>query len=364
MYEVFYHLHFWLAITYVGLMFWHATDEGDSWVYLWASITVWLISIVARTFYYTRPINVFSAHWAIGASISTRTFSDNMSRLEIIAPDGFHWKPGQHVYVRVPQLNILDNHPFTIATSDTLREDYEVPRFLHLYIRSYAGFTRRLYDHLHTSPDVQLEAWLDGPYGGHHRDFALSFDNIVLIAGGGGISAVLPWLEYLTSLIGAKRKIRATKVQVHWSIRNKAAVAWIADTLDRLDLKMLSSQIEFTIHVTGTTATAKMSLVDKEIKPQGIKDDDTGAKVPASVQLRHGRLNFEELFSDQRNGSRTVCVGELIVIFLSEIRTDGILACGPESLKVDLSNACARAQRMVIGGQLSEIALYSETFGW
>jgi hypothetical protein len=40
------------------------------------------------------------------------------------------------------------------------------------------------------------------------------------------------------------------------------------------------------------------------------------------------------------------------------------LGCGPESLKIDLSNAVASSQKRVLSGQLQEIALYTETFGW
>ena len=39
-------------------------------------------------------------------------------------------------------------------------------------------------------------------------------------------------------------------------------------------------------------------------------------------------------------------------------------ACGPESLKIDVSNACAAAQRQVLRGQTQEVSLLLEDFGW
>jgi len=39
-----------------------------------------------------------------------------MTRIEVLAPDGFVRKPGQHCFLRFPSLFILDNHPFTIAS--------------------------------------------------------------------------------------------------------------------------------------------------------------------------------------------------------------------------------------------------------
>ena len=38
--------------------------------------------------------------------------------------------------------------------------------------------------------------------------------------------------------------------------------------------------------------------------------------------------------------------------------------CGPESLKIDVSNTCAQLQMRVLQGECESIALHSETFGW
>lgn len=39
-------------------------------------------------------------------------------------------------------------------------------------------------------------------------------------------------------------------------------------------------------------------------------------------------------------------------------------ACGPESLKTSLANAVANAQARVLRGEVQEIGLQCETFGW
>ena len=41
-----------------------------------------------------------------------------------------------------------------------------------------------------------------------------------------------------------------------------------------------------------------------------------------------------------------------------------IIGCGPETFMIDLGNAVAHAQKLVISGNRKEIALYLETFGW
>ncbi|KAF8244419.1 hypothetical protein K440DRAFT_609552, partial [Wilcoxina mikolae CBS 423.85] len=41
-----------------------------------------------------------------------------------------------------------------------------------------------------------------------------------------------------------------------------------------------------------------------------------------------------------------------------------VLGCGPESLRVDLANACADAQVRVMKGEMQELAMHLEVFGW
>jgi hypothetical protein len=41
-----------------------------------------------------------------------------------------------------------------------------------------------------------------------------------------------------------------------------------------------------------------------------------------------------------------------------------VIGCGPESLKIDLSNAIAKLQAKVFSGEAEEISLHTETFDW
>ena len=96
-YETFYHLHLLMAVTYVGLMFWHAGLEGDSWNYLWATIAVWLASILARVFWFNRAFNL-RTEWFHGSATKLQALPGAMSRLTISVPAEFHWNAGQHMF--------------------------------------------------------------------------------------------------------------------------------------------------------------------------------------------------------------------------------------------------------------------------
>jgi len=118
-YETLYATHVLMAITYVGLLFWHAGNVLDSWSYLWATIAFWLASYLARAFLFTRPLNIHS-QWLVGPSAALFQMPGGMTKIEVVAPLGFKWRSGQHVFLRFPKINVLDNHPFTIvSTPDT-----------------------------------------------------------------------------------------------------------------------------------------------------------------------------------------------------------------------------------------------------
>lgn len=294
-------------------MFWHAKDEGDSWVYLWATITVWLFSILVRVFYYNRPTSILSGQWGFGCPVTLQVFPDNMIRLEVLAPQNFHWKAGQHVYLRIPKLNLLDNHPFTIATSDLLTADNTARQRVYFYVRSYAGFTRRLQISIDALPDEPLYVWLDGPYGSYHKNLSLEYDNIILVAGGGGISAIMPRLEDIAKAMKSQKSVRVSSVQVHWSIRKPEALRWIAEQLEELDLAPLASQISINVYITGKVTGSGQEKNTHDIEaasstkhPAEVKDK----MIPASVQMQLGRMNIRGFFDEIKPGGKIAVIGK------------------------------------------------------
>ncbi|KAL9624930.1 MAG: hypothetical protein Q9160_000977 [Pyrenula sp. 1 TL-2023] len=310
-------------------MFWHCGLEGDSWDYMWATVAIWITSILARALWYTYPTSIVAERWFVGSPIILRVFPDNMTRLEMLAPRGLHWNPGQHVYLRAPTVGLFDNHPFTIAAADGLSEvgnEKEHPRILPLYIRTYAGFTRRLRNYVDEESSTQLEAWLEGPYGGHREDITIGFDDVILVAGGGGISAMLPWLEHFAAKLRAGKRMQASSLRLYWSVKNQSAVSWIADTLKSLHLSELQSKISIEIHVTQDELAGEEILIqrtsmatDNSLSPGRLPEKDVerfpGAQnverdaeepIPA---VRRGRIRFEEVFANLPDESRTVVVG-------------------------------------------------------
>lgn len=252
LHAVFYPLHILFYITYLGLCFWHFGQEGDSWTYLWATLAIYLATTLTRIFWFNRTYNIRYGTWllqpAAGSSsveqaISVRELPDGMTRLDILPPNGFNWKAGQHVFLRLPGLSILGNHPFTIASTPSLappvstsccdKGTLEEGRLTFL-IRAQAGFTRHLHRSLSNASLWQARTChIEGPYGGLSYTAENLYDTVILVAGGGGVTVSMAWLDHLSRLhSGSYRNImRVKKVVFAWVVRRKEHLKWASDAI-------------------------------------------------------------------------------------------------------------------------------------
>ena len=215
-YEVFVVAHVPLSVVLLGMLFWHCHNYLTSWNYLWATVAIWVLSYCTRLFYlnWTNPFRKSS--WFYGEPASITLLPENAVKVTIATQ--VKWSPGQYVYLRMPKISYMQNHPFTIASlcSEDFPSQYgEQYRDMTLVFRPFGGFTRQVLDQAvadQALPEPPLyKALIDGPYGGMRRDLA-SFDTVILFAGGSGITAIV---SQLLNLIKKMRDSKAVTKQVH-----------------------------------------------------------------------------------------------------------------------------------------------------
>ncbi|KAF4124479.1 Ferric reductase NAD binding domain [Geosmithia morbida] len=230
-YEAFVLLHVPVGAAYVGLLFWHTKNYLMSWSYLYATVAVWAVCCCARFFNlnWTKPWRPMA--FMVGDEAAITLMAENAIKITI--PTQMRWKPGQYVYLRMPGISFLDNHPFTISSlcSDDFPSEYgEQFRDCIIVFKPYGGFTRRVLETaVDKGPFHTYRAFLDGPYGGMRRDLA-AFDTCVLIAGGSGITALM---SQLLNLIKRMRDGKAItrKVVVVWALKRLEAMDWFREEL-------------------------------------------------------------------------------------------------------------------------------------
>lgn len=212
------------------MLFWHCHNYLTSWDYLFATVGIWVVSLLIRPFYlnWTNP---WRMSWLVGDEAAVTLLRENAVKITI--PTQMKWKPGQYVYLRMPGISIFENHPFTIASlcSDDFPSEYgENYRDMVLVYRPFSGFTKKVVDAaLEHGPWYTYRAFLDGPYGGMRRSMD-SFDHVVMIAGGSGITAIV---SQLLDLIKRMRDGKAVTKTVHliWAMKRPETIEWFKEEL-------------------------------------------------------------------------------------------------------------------------------------
>ncbi|KAJ1335707.1 ferric-chelate reductase [Microdochium nivale] len=229
-FEVFVALHVPVGLAYVGLLFWHTKNYLASWDFLWATVAIWIVCYAYRLtkLNWVKP---WRQSFMVGDEAAITLMSENA--IKITVPTQMKWKPGQYVYIRMPGISFLDNHPFTISSlcSDDFPSDYgELYRDCTIVFKPYGGFTRRVLETaIEKGPFHTYRAYLDGPYGGMRRELA-AFDTCILIAGGSGVTSLM---SQLLNLIKRMRDGKAItkKVVVIWAIKHLEALDWFREEL-------------------------------------------------------------------------------------------------------------------------------------
>ena len=230
LYELFVVLHVPVAILFLGLLFWHCNNYLTSWHYLYSTTAIWFLSSLVRLSFlnWTNPLRM---SWLIGEESAVTILSENA--VKVIVPTQIRWRPGQYVYLRMPGISLLENHPFTIASlcSDDFPSDYgDAYRDMTLVFRPFHGFTRKILDTaVAKGPCKTYRAFIEGPYGGMQREVA-SFDEVIFFAGGSGITAIV---SQLLDLIKRMRDGKAvtTTVRVIWSLKRPETMQWFQEEL-------------------------------------------------------------------------------------------------------------------------------------
>lgn len=297
MYELFVALHVPVSILYLGMLFWHCHNYLTSWNYLFATLAIWLVSYCIRLFYLNWTIP-WRLSWLIGEEAAVTLLPENAVKVTI--PTQKKWRPGQYVYLRMPGISIFENHPFTIASlcSEDFPSEYgDQYRDMTLVFRPFGGFTRKVLNSaVEKGPLKTYRAFIDGPYGGMQREMA-SFDNVVLFAGGSGITAIV---SQLLDLIKRMRDGKAVtkSVQVVWALKRPDTMYWFQEELRICREYAPPDTVHCQFYITAAKRqTAEMST--KSPRPvSGIFHDKINDAFQGIASKRNSAMIHEEAGGD------------------------------------------------------------------
>ncbi|KAH7092188.1 ferric reductase like transmembrane component-domain-containing protein [Paraphoma chrysanthemicola] len=241
-YEIFLIVHIIMAVFVIAGSWYHVELLFErKWgyeIWLYAACGVWFLDRVIR-------VGRITKNGIRKAEVTAVT--DEIVRIDV---KDVRWQaiPGRHTYAYFPSLNPVkpwENHPFSIIPTALLRsqghsvavpssssgsqhseDDIEKSgarekvtpstsvnqRSAHegstsgisLYVRKSTGLTKALTNH------SSLTTLLDGPYPNNSTSAVLKTDRLILIAGGIGITATLPFIAYHTN------------VKLYWSVKSNS----------------------------------------------------------------------------------------------------------------------------------------------
>jgi len=120
--------------------------------------------------------------------------------------------PGNHCFVWIPKIRLLETHPFTIVST--------TPTSLELVVAAYDGFTNDLHNYAIANPGVTLQASVDGSYG-VTPNFANTADKIIFVAGGSGATFTFGVVLDTLKKLGASTK---TTIDFVWCVKEHGMI--------------------------------------------------------------------------------------------------------------------------------------------
>ncbi|CAK3759633.1 Ferric cupric reductase transmembrane component 7 [Lecanosticta acicola] len=227
-------------------------------VYIYIPIGLYLADRIIRT--------VFLAWHNLRVSRATLTqLEGDVTKARISNKAIKSWRPGAHVLISIPRFGFLQSHPATILSTPRSHAGDLV-----FILKSHQGFTKRIMEGASSSTTALVSekndevekntqvsthlAFLDGPYGAGHSDFA-AFDSVCLIAGSTGVTFTTSILEDIADRsVRSDRTLPVRRIHFVWCVKDTNWTSWIGEELATISKQMEHSGIQLQISIYVTCA--------------------------------------------------------------------------------------------------------------
>ena len=307
-------------------------------------------------------------------------------RLRVVTPGRLTWAPGQHFFLCIPFLSIIDTHPFTCASVCDNQKLGNDGRMIVFLIRAKNGWTKDLWTTVvgllahgqrHPAGEVPvgtilprtgvlLKAWIDGPFGSPVRTDWGVYSTAVIVAGGSGASFAISVLEYLClcmagrdgkslgGTVGRRNSFSMQRIRFVWILRDfgelisvrlflkeqfindahAAHLQWCASILHRCHLLVSQESLQLDLFVTNFNPPVSHAIrpSDAGSLPSGTPDTSYSLATPASIEVKGVALDQDDLIQAQMPDDDYVDLS----YYMGDFTMNGEL--GHEEHRLDLTN--------------------------
>ncbi|KAF9200007.1 hypothetical protein BGZ49_009799 [Haplosporangium sp. Z 27] len=282
-------------------------------------------------------------------------FQDRLTRLRMDRP--VPHSPGQHIYVCVPSISLIQWHPFTISSRDESS--------ITVHARAVGGFTRNL---CRWPENSQKRVILAGPFGESvHVGREISSHKVLFLAAGSGLAYIVP---ILMDLLETRRiqKSNNCPVEVIWCVRDPDEVQWFQEELevildaaqgcfdtyekDKEDVDLINSAtletpLRILVHYTNLAFCDQESLV---VQAPTVPTSPAGQFSATSTVTASTALNVPFVGDARVEWIKSrLNVGEYIGRQIEETPREKIIevvGCGPSQMLAELHNAVAAKETL------------------
>lgn len=326
-YEFFRKMHYVLAMVYIGAAIGHWEELQ---CFLVPGLVLWgadrfarLVRVAVMHYGY---LDGQGGKWGFKAvDAQGMVFPDgkygDVARLDFTHRRG-RWSVGQHFYLCFVEGSVWQSHPFTPVSLSEADGNGEV---VHSYVfRAKGGETRKVAGLLRekiAEGKASMQVILQGPYGESIVDGLDRTTNVLCVAGGTGITYVLP---VLLKVVG-EPVVEGRKLELVWAVKRDEDVEWIRPELDKLRQMGPRHGVKIRIFVTDGTSDAKTT-------------GEKGEKEPAEVAAQGSDLNESEGEGGRPN------VEAVVSGFVDEVARGStrVFGSGPPGMIGDLRAAVAK----------------------
>ncbi|RBR12829.1 hypothetical protein FVER53590_14005 [Fusarium verticillioides] len=341
-YEFFRKAHYVLAMVYIGACYAH-WDKLSCFLYL--SLILWALDRALRLIRSALIHYQFISDGSMGFKhihSSMKYFPDakngDVLRLDFEHPQD-PWNIGEHFYLCFAKCSIWQSHPFTplslpVVVDGMVRHSY--------ILRAKSGETRKLADLARRELAANITATtpliLSGPYGESIARDLTPEVNVLCVAGGTGITYVLPVLLNIVR----ESVLETRKVRLIWAVRKESDMQWVQEELQAICKASKTHSIEVLIYITRESEPSTASENEREI-PSGTKLEKEDIS-PVSMSLNSDDItDIQGSSSITKTYNRQPELRRLVTSFVDNtIRgPTKVIASGPGSMVSDLRSAVA-----------------------
>lgn len=372
-YETFRKTHYVLAMVYIGSCWGHWQQLK---CFLLPSLLIWFLDRGIRL---ARMALVHYQHLPDGsmgfkAVPASLTYFPDPEHGDIVRLDLTHsqepWKIGQHFYLCFTECSIWQSHPFTPLNLPQVKEGVVAHSYI---VRAKKGETKNLAELAakklsENSLAATTPLILSGSYGESITENLTPDRNVLCVAGGTGITYVLPVLLKLAQHPASPDR----KIELIWAVRRKDDVRWVEPELNILGAAAKSHSIGIHIFVTREQRSSASFVKDEKLGQSSAHDkevgssssassaSDTAAAVVVDVQ-KIGRAGQEDAHPD---------LERMVGVFVGNtVRgPTTVYASGPGGMISDLRSivaGCNSGTRVWSGGLRFDVGLtYDDRLEW